>query len=336
MYSRLAGTASALLALAVMNPCAVTAQAPDARVERRSLSPTAGQDEISFDVPAGHLLEVRVLSDDFDTILELHSPDGGEPLRNDDDGNSTNSRLSTFAATGGRWRAVVTRYAEGSGDYDFRVSTVSPGEVQTIVGRFDADASVSPKGGRYQVHDFVVDAPVDLLVEIDAATAVQDLLAIAPDGHRHTSGYWGSGAGGSLTVTGAAPGRWQLVVFQDESDYGADEYRLHLIRAAPAGEAERFSGALEEGDEQLVRGEFFDRYYVEIGDEALVDIQVTSTEFDTFLAVRPPSGTWFQDDDGMQDGSRIELPGERGRWEVIVTSYASGATGAYRLAVIPR
>lgn len=223
-----------MLGLAIVAPCATTAQAPDLRVEHRSVSPVALQDEVTFEVPAGYLLEVRALSDEFDTVLELHPPEGGEPLRNDDDGASTNSRLSTFAASGGRWRAVVSGYAEGAGAYEFRVSLTSPGDVETIAGRLDADAITSPKGGRYRIHEFTVDSPSDVVLEIDAVSAIEDLIAIAPDGQRFTRGHW------------------------------------------------------------------------------------------------------VRDDDGIQGGSRVELPGERGRWEVLVTSFGPGESGDYRLSILPR
>lgn len=305
-------------------------QQPGPRIEQRVLD-ASGRDEVVFPVPAGRLLEVRALSDEFDVVLELTPPAGGDVLRNDDDGTSTNSRVTAITSEAGDWTAEVSAYQYGSGSYELRVSIVEPLGVEVIDGRFGADDLPSPKGDRYRAHQFTVDSPSDLLVQVAPGGEVGELLAIAPSGQRHAPGYGLLGGTPQLNLADAEAGTWQLFAVAAGSEPG--DYRLHIARIPGAGPAEQQAGALTAADSVLLRGEHFDRYHIDVADESLLEFELTSTEFDTFLAVLPPSGTWVQDDDGMDRGSRLELPGEPGRWEVVVTSFGPGETGEYRLDI---
>ena len=317
--------------LAIAIPAAAQQQAPS-RTEQRVLN-ASGRDEVVFHVPAGRLLEVRALSDEFDAVLELTPPAGGDVLRNDDDGMSTNSRVTAVTSEAGEWTAAVSAYQYGSGPYELRVSIVEPLGVEVIDGRFGADDLSSPKGERYRAHQFALDSPSDLLIQVASGGEVGELLAMSPNGQRHAPGYAQLGGTPQLRLSDAEAGTWQLFVVAAGSETGA--YRLQIARIPGAGPAEQQTGHLTAADSVLLRGEHFDRYFIDVTDESMVEFEVTSAEFDTFLAVLPPSGTWVQDDDGIDRGSRVELPGEPGRWEVVVTSFAPGETGEYRLD-IPR
>lgn len=331
MYRHPSGIAAAALIplLALAAPLSAQQQA-DSRIEQRVLG--AGvRDEVAFDVPAGRLLEVRALSDEFDTVLELVPPTGGEPLRNDDDGMSTDSRVATVTSEAGAWKAIVSGYHDGGGAYELRISSVEPLGVEVIEGRFGPDDLQSPKGDRYRAHRFTVDAPSDLLIQVEPGGEIGELLAISPAGQRHAPSFGMFGGPAQLRVSDAEAGSWELFTVAAGTTSG--EYRVHVARTPGAGPAERQVGRLTAEDSVLLRGEHFDRYFIDVKDESVLEFELTSGEFDTFLAVLPPSGVWVQDDDGMEQGSRLELAGERGQWEVIVTSFGPGETGEYQLDI---
>jgi len=100
--------------------------------------------------------------------------------------------------------------------------------------------------------------------------------------------------------------------------------------------AETHQGNLEEGDDQLEEGEFYDEYSIraQAGQTILLDLR--SPDFDTFLILETPSGNWEQNDDWEGDSmhSRIELVApETGTYAVRVTSFIAGEMGAYTLEV---
>jgi hypothetical protein len=99
------------------------------------------------------------------------------------------------------------------------------------------------------------------------------------------------------------------------------------------------SGALQRGDEQLESGEFVDNYRFHGRRGQRVSIELSSSEFDTYAILIPPSGRQQDNDDngaGDSTDSRIETAlAEDGEYRVLVTSYRPGETGAYRLDIRP-
>jgi hypothetical protein len=102
---------------------------------------------------------------------------------------------------------------------------------------------------------------------------------------------------------------------------------------AAGGRTER--GELAAGDRTLSSGEFMDTFPMTFAPGAPVSVRVESTEFDTYLIVRSPSGRQ-QDNDDIVPGnlnSGIDIPSaEAGEYTVTVTSYRPGETGHYTLS----
>jgi len=95
-------------------------------------------------------------------------------------------------------------------------------------------------------------------------------------------------------------------------------------------------GALAQGDSQLRSGEFMDAYPMQFQAGERVSFRVNSTQFDTYIIVRAPSGRQWDNDDiqpgNLNSGLDLTLT-EAGNYRVMVTSYRPGMTGAYTLAV---
>jgi tetratricopeptide (TPR) repeat protein len=105
-----------------------------------------------------------------------------------------------------------------------------------------------------------------------------------------------------------------------------------LPRAVPAE-----SGRLEEGDATLQSGEYFDAFEREWPEGTRVSIVLESAHFDPYLIVVGPDGRRHENDDFDKKNARVDfLAGSGGTYRIIVTSYAAGETGAYRLRIWAR
>jgi Caspase domain/Bacterial pre-peptidase C-terminal domain len=105
---------------------------------------------------------------------------------------------------------------------------------------------------------------------------------------------------------------------------------------APASGARRERGRLQAGDEELRSGELLDRYPVQVPAGQRLHVDLRSGDFDTYLIVKHPDGEQTENDDaqGETGHSVVDFTaGSGGRYEVIVTSYEEGETGAYDLAI---
>ncbi|WP_332639957.1 pre-peptidase C-terminal domain-containing protein [Brevundimonas sp.] len=98
-------------------------------------------------------------------------------------------------------------------------------------------------------------------------------------------------------------------------------------------------GRLAAGDPQLDSGEYTDSYVLRGRRGQTLDLRLTSTAFDPYVAIDGPGDfSAFNDDDPtVADGRNsrlvVTLPAD-GEYRITATSYASGEQGGYRLAVL--
>ena len=111
---------------------------------------------------------------------------------------------------------------------------------------------------------------------------------------------------------------------------------LSLLAAASAS-AQTYTGRLEAGDDTLASGEYVDEYEVVVSEGQEVSAVVTSDAFDTYVILVAASGAQAEDDDcteGETTRSCVTLVAdEAGVVRVLVTSFAVGETGDYKVAV---
>jgi hypothetical protein len=97
-------------------------------------------------------------------------------------------------------------------------------------------------------------------------------------------------------------------------------------------------GRLEPGDRQMDTGEYGDVFVFDGNSGESVDIEMTSSDFDTYLVLITPSGDQIENDDydSQSSRSRIDLAlRETGRYSIVTTSYKGHETGDYQLALAP-
>jgi hypothetical protein len=105
-----------------------------------------------------------------------------------------------------------------------------------------------------------------------------------------------------------------------------------------------FSGTLAAGDctgGARGAGYYTDRYSFEASPGQMVAFLLTSSAFDSFMYLRNPSGTVIASNDDGGGGTNSRIPassgvftipaGASGTYVIEVTSYSSGATGAYSI-----
>lgn len=101
---------------------------------------------------------------------------------------------------------------------------------------------------------------------------------------------------------------------------------------APAGPTTE-AGVLERGDLTLQSGEYFDAFAVTASGGQWITVEVTARDFDPYLIIRSPSGEQSDIDDSEHGNTTttrsILRASEAGQWDILVTSYAPGESGAY-------
>ncbi len=94
-------------------------------------------------------------------------------------------------------------------------------------------------------------------------------------------------------------------------------------------------GTLATGDRTLRTGELFDPYPVRLRAGQRLTVRLRSTAFDPYLILKPTAGATTENDDAAPNdtqNSLIDFTAEQdGQFAIMVTTYASGESGAYTL-----
>jgi len=131
-----------------------------------------------------------------------------------------------------------------------------------------------------------------------------------------------------------ATGAYQLTVEQPNTAAPTP-----AANTAPAVAGRSIDGELAQGDAQLNTGEFVDSYPFDGVAGQQIDIRLSSTEFDPYVDITGPNGFEQANDDDVDANSKnshliVTLPAT-GAYAIHATSYTSGETGHYHLAINP-
>lgn len=307
-------------------------------------------DVYNFEAQPQQVIEVELSSEDFDPYLWVIAPDGIG--HSNDDYQGWNSRVELVTEVGGTWTVRATSYNAGTtGAY---VLTIALGPVairnQTFEGTLDEGDKVTPKGLYYDMYSIPLEEGELVKVEVNSSfLSHPELALIDPNGRVRTIGS----EFGNLDKVKAKDqrdhnviglqvtkgGDWTIVITAlSPDDLGS--YRL-LVRIY-SGEGVKLpqviEGTLDTKDEQFFSGEYYDTYdseNLEPGQRLVVDL--TSSDFDTFLSISSPSGESHTNDDyPTSRGYRSRLVifiREAGRAVIFVTSFEPGTVGKYRLTL---
>ncbi len=201
---------------------------------------------------------------------------------------------------------------------------------------------------------YAFDWPAGATFELRLRSTAFDtyLIVKAPDGSQQDNDDEGPGVTSShLVYTATAAGRYEVLVTSYQPGETGD-YELTVtpsggavVTTTPAvpavtpsqGPGQTIAGALAQGDTTLQTGEFIDEHTLsfEAGDR--VRLEARSSDFDSYLIIREPSGEQQENDDPPGGGSTNAtvdfMVRQAGEHRVLVTSYRAGETGAYELVV---
>lgn len=323
------------------------------RLERGDDTLPTGEysDDYTFLGERGQRAVVDLRSGDFDPYILVRSP-SGEQFDNDDfEGDASRSLLSLDLTETGEYRVTVTSYKSGeTGGYTLLIDL--DGNAR-LVARTEHGGELAPgdrtlSSGEY-VDAFEFEGSPGQHVSIDLLSSAFDTYLILrdPAGEQQENDDADDGGVGhsrveaDLTESGTYT---VLVTSYEEGETGA--YRLTIDPTAdsetsPASRdvttlivGRPATGELAPGDQTFEAGEYHDVYVFDGRENDTVRLELSSTDFDTYLALVTPSGEEIANDDydGDTDRSIIEvtLP-EDGRYRVQATSYGAAEIGAYRL-----
>lgn len=194
------------------------------------------------------------------------------------------------------------------------------------------------EGGQY-VHSYEIQLTQgqELAVELSSTAFDTYLIVSSPDGYGYVNDDATLKVAGYLSrlmIPVTATGTWLIGV----SSYAAGEtgsYELGISTTDNVYE-QVFSETLAEGDRVYETGELFDSYEYTFQAGQVAKVVLSANDFDSYLIIRTPSGEyWYNDDFENHFGlARLDFDViESGTYTIEVSSYSSGESGAYHLAV---
>jgi hypothetical protein len=354
-------TGAYTLSIGVTRTGAAPSVAAGGRTERGTLASgdnqlTTGEYVDSFDLSgaSGEFRVIDLRSRDFDPYLILVAP-SGEQFENDDhEGDATRSQVAMQLPESGDYRVLVTSYKAGeSGSYTLTIgggaATAAATGPRVEYGSLAPGDQTLSSGEYADGYEFEGRPGQRARLDVSSTEFDTYLMLIDPTGQQTENDDFEGMAGHSVIETDITEsGSYRVVVTSyDVGETGSYELRMEFgggdavatrqrdVVALQMGQ--RTSGRLEPGDPQLASGEYGDVYVFEGAVGQAVSIDMSSTEFDTYLQLQTPAGEKIDNDDyeGRSD-SRIEVTlREEGRYRILTTSYSPGETGSYQLALSP-
>ncbi len=320
------------------------------------------RDAYTFPGRRGQTVTVDLQSAAFDPYLIVIDPSGKQHENDDHEGDAHRSLVSYELPEDGTYRVWATSYKSGeTGAYDLRIQIGTAGAAEIAArprvenGRLAAGDDTL-RTGEY-VDSYTFEGRPGQHVTVDVASNDFDtyLMVVPPRGERlwnddvegrprHSVIEADLTEAGQFRVAVTSYKRGETGAYELRIDYGAPATaaggggatapRARDVEAIGYGETK--AGTLSADDARLSRGEYRDLYAFDGSTGDSIIVELTSSEFDPYLALIPPDGEQIDNDDadGRQDLSRVSLRlRASGRYRILATSYAAEKTGSYRLSL---
>ena len=209
-----------------------------------------------------------------------------------------------------------------------------------FTGRLETEDSRLDSGETADVFrlELTTNAPVEF--ELTSTAFDPYLMVVSSEGRLWENDDAGVGTGAMLKIDSMEPGTYRVVAtsyqvgelgpYEMKAHVGAHEIQEGAVSEGETGRAIRqpeVGGTLVAGDARLNSGEFADYWSLPLAAGASVQLRLTSSDFDSYLMLRTPSGEQLDNDDlapGVTD-SGLDIPvAQAGEYTVIVTSYRPG------------
>ena len=323
-------------------------------------------DAYTFEGQQGQTIEIRLTSSAYDPFLSISGP-GNFQADNDDDMESNeplrNSRLVVTLPQSGQYRIQATSFASGStGDYRLSVaqasgsgaSAGSSGQAlsfgETARGRLQQGDGQLRSGEFSDAYRFLGQAGQRVAIEVRSSEFDTYIILRKPDGSQQDNddderGNNGTNSRIELTLEETGEFHVYATSYQpgETGNYEIVVTDLSRREAAPppstaaagaVGNNQTTNGSLSSSDQRMQDGQFYDLYTFNGRRGQNVTLEVTSSQFDTFMMLIFPSGEGVEDDDGVSGTTNSRISGglpEDGEYTVVVSSYSPNSTGNYAL-----
>ena len=200
---------------------------------------------------------------------------------------------------------------------------------QTLSGNFDIGTMPAASGQYEQPYVIGLAAGQTIRVSVRSGDFDAKLRIEGPDGRVEEDDDSGGGQDAQLVFTADTTGPHLIVATQYSGNRG--RFTVEVERLAST---QRTIGTSGEVSGHLTSTQGFDEYRVRVPDGADLSFTVFSEDFDSYVELRGPDGS-FEDDDSAGEGdARITHHFEQGGTYVVrARSYSSSDPGSYRLRV---
>jgi hypothetical protein len=312
-------------------------------VQTGTLNQQASADiDVTLQAGVGHMI-IAVCDDDCSDI-DLRLLDGAGNEVDSDFEDDAFPIVSVTPAQTALYRVHVYMANCTSQPCFYGVGVYSQGGVAQAVGsgerhegRLVSSDRTLGSGEYYDVYTINGRSGEQVVVDLRSSEFDPYLIVIAPDDEQFENDDHEGDAGRSLvSLQVPQDGEYRVVVTSYKAgETGAYDLRIDRPGTSRAG-ARVERGSLAAGDRQLGTGEYYDTYTFEGQPGQHARLDVSSTQFDTYLILVDPSDEHQENDDaeGLPGHSVIETEiTDVGTYTVGVTSYKPGEGGAYELSM---
>jgi hypothetical protein len=312
-------------------------------------APLGNTDAYSLSGSPGALAVVRLSSNEFDTVLELRTPDGTVRENDDAPGDTTDSQIfHAFEDT--RPVEIVVRSfgGDGEGKYELsilnfvsedRIESVSDGQRIEDGQRISAildQQSLQRDGRPYHRYTFEAEEGRRLRVTAESQFFDTFLTVISPSGTRFEDDDGAGGTDSLVDMQAPESGTYEMIV-STFSPSGIGPYAVRFEEGDRVTVIDQIEATLNEAtarrDEQgrLVAEHSFSG---QSGQE--VTIEARSDEFDTRISLEDPTGTVIAENDDYGSGTDsriIHTLQQEGTYTVRISGYWEDSEGLYSLTI---
>jgi len=314
-------------------------------------------DNYSFTGSAGDLVLIDLTSNEFDTYLYLYDPDGNLVAENDDYDGTSRSLISYKLPSGGTYTIEVTSYSESeTGNYRIVLSTTPDRSVTEITLGLTLPDSLSDGDGPSRIFptafadDYTFIATAGNLVVIDLTSSEFDTylwlydssgnLLEENDDYDDTSRsliIYEIPLDGTYTIEVTSYSEGETGQYQISLLEGTDIFPDRSVTAITYGDTLEGSLTVTDGVSRLETGNFADDYTFSGSAGDVVRIDLTSSDFDTYIFLYDAEDNLLSFDDdfySVSHSSIIHTLPMDGIYTVEVTSYDIHETGEYQLTLL--
>lgn len=287
---------------------------------------------------SGQVVNINMVSPDFDTFLELRDSNGAILAENDDGPDGTNSVISNVALPADDTYTVIARSLtdDAGGSYEI---TLKPVKVTSGGGVLTPEKPVQASLSPGQTDTWTFDAAADtfVTVKVDSVQADTYLELFDPEGNLLTQD---DDSGGNLNAAildypVSQEGQYQVAVraSRPETDEGG-VYEISLLVADDLAT----SGQLESGqtvERELAAGEQHTWTFTAPEDN-FVTVRMDSDTLDTYLSLYNGEGDLlYVNDDFFAKQAAITnfIVPETGEYRIVARAYSPEEAGSYRLSL---